>query len=592
MQQTSLILGKNSRLQQFQALIIKQFGSEGFWKERISGLIAFCMYAGGNLIEFFSGKLTDDPPALWMTGITLSLLLVGTSMSRYRQYSAIFFKLLLYLVNFNAIYSYAESTKGPVDVQSFYLFLCYAVFIVTTQLMDSRKEVVSGTIFEIVLFAFAVYVNRQFKPILLQQIQQLMFVFVLVGNYVIAVQRMRLTQISGNSTIQFKAISENARDIQCIINTDFNFLYINPSIKDTTGYEVNELTGRKFLTLVAEPDQHQVTDALAKIKQTPEEKQSVEYRIKSTNGGLIWVESIFSSFKISQTGKADLIFAETRNIETRKKLEEEIQQQLRMEEMLIKHSNQFINVGRAEIQNGIDIALGEFGTMLGANAVLVYRMSGKLQDEFRSTNQWITDSGASTIPHFNLSIKINQQLVAFLRTMRGERASHGDFFTAQQLVDIHALNTPEIEGKRFYLIPLQSGNIANGFVVFVFSEDTYYGASSFFGLIGNMVSSAFTRMRTEMRLHEAQLTNESILRALPDWLYIVNKDGEFTGTNNHSTLPDYIPDYGLIGRTFNDVLPGEIATNFGKALSDVIETDIASSFEYNDTTIYKGRRQT
>src|SRR5579862_372150 len=197
MQPTSLILGKNSRLQKIQSVILKQFGSEGFWKGRISGVIAFGMYAGGNLIEFFSGKLTDDPPALWITGILLSVLLVATSMSRFRQYSSVFFKLLLYLVNFNAIYSYAESTKGAVDVQSFYLFLCYAVFIVTTQLMDSRKEVVSATIFEITLFFFAIYINRQYKPILLQQIQQLMFVFVLIGNYVIAIQRMRLTQISG-----------------------------------------------------------------------------------------------------------------------------------------------------------------------------------------------------------------------------------------------------------------------------------------------------------------------------------------------------------------------------------------------------------
>jgi signal transduction histidine kinase len=246
-------------------------------------------------------------------------------------------------------------------------------------------------------------------------------------------------------------------------------------------------------------------------------------------------------------------------------------------------------VGRAEIQNGIDVAMGEFGKMLHADALIVYKMQGKLQDEFRSTNQWFAEEGLPLMQQFNFSIKINQKLVLFLRTMRGEKGSHGNFHTAKDLFDIQALNTDAIEGKRFYLVPLQSGNIVNGLVIFTFDQHVASAQQSFFGLIGNMVSSAFTRMRTEMRLHEAQLTNESILRALPDWLYIINKNGEFTGTNNSSTLPDYIPDYGLIGRTFGDVMPGEIATRFNKALHEVIDSDIASSFEYHDTTIYKDR---
>ena len=138
-------------------------------------------------------------------------------------------------------------------------------------------------------------------------------------------------------------------------------------------------------------------------------------------------------------------------------------------------------------------------------------------------------------------------------------------------------------------MPLQSGNIVNGFVVFVFDEKANNAPLSFYGLTGNMVSNAFTRMRTEMRLYEAQQTNESILRALPDWLYIVNKKGEFTGSNNASTLPDYIPDYGLIGRTFEELLPGEIASKFTNVLNEVIETEVVSSFEYLDTTIHKDR---
>ena len=549
------------------------------------------MYLLGNLLEIATSPehTTSDPPVIWVTGALLSLSVVIVSISKYRQFTGLLFKIFAYFINFNIILSYSASTIKDSPDAAFYLYLSYFVFFVTTQLFDSRREIMAMTMAEVVYLAGAVYFSYDHHPALLQPLNLLIAAFVLVGNFVIGIQRLKLTQISGDSSIQFKAISENARDIQSIINGEFNFMYINPAVKEISGLSFNDLNGKPFLNLVAEADQEVVTATLNRIKQTPDEKVSVEYRVKATSGELIWVESIFSGFKVSHTGKADLIFSETRNIEARKKLEEDIQQQLHMEEMLIKHSNQFINLGRTEIQQGIDIALGEFGMMLQANSLTVYRMHGKLQDEFRSTNQWVAAGYEKLTGFFNSSIKINQQLVAFLRTLRGDKASHGSFYAPQRLHEIQVLNTNEIPGYKFYLVPLQSGNIANGFVIFTFGLNVDNVPVSFFGLVGNMVSSAFTRMRTEMRLHEAQLTNEAILRALPDWLYIINKTGEFTVTNNSSTLPDYIPDYGLIGKTFSDVMPPDIAMSFTEALSQVIDTEMASSFEYYDNTIYKER---
>jgi PAS domain S-box-containing protein len=567
------------------------FGLDSYWKERIIGLLGAGMYFVGNLVEIATSPThtTTDPPLIWITGGILSIALIFATITRFKRFTSILFIVFIYFVNFNIVFGYAESTTETYDKQSFYLFFCYAIFIVTSQMLDSRKELYAITGFEAVMFALVVYFTRSNHPLLLQATQQLMLGFVFIGNMVVAFQRMRLTQISGGSTIQFKAISESARDVQSIINSDFNFLYINPSIAEIAGYSMNDLNGKSILTLVSEADRDAVSDALKSIDAIHNDKKSVEYRIKTATGKEVWVESIFSRFKASKHGKVDLIFAETRNIEVRKQLEAEIQQQLEVEQMLIKHSNQFINVGRTEIQSGIDLALSDFGTMLGADAVLVFRMHGKLQDEFRCTNQWITEESLSYNQYFNLSIKINQHLVAFLRTLRGDKASHGNFYDTQKLHEIQALKTTTVAGKKFYLIPLQSGSIVNGFIMFMFDEKVAYVQSSFFGLIGNVVASAFTRLRTELRLHEAQLTNESILRALPDWLYIINRNGEFTGTNNYTTLPDYIPDYGLIGKTFRDVLPEDISGKFAAALTEVIEKDSAASFEYLDTKVYKDK---
>ena len=560
---------------------------------------AIHIHSAGDLFHVLiePNLVTPDPVGIWLVGAILSLSIAVVSFTKWKRYAPTLAAVFIWFSNFNIVLVYVESILSPSgDIkttaysEATYLFTCYAVFIVSSQLLaSSRRMLIAVTVLEIAYFLWAMWVLRGREYLFLQPLQFLAFVFVLVGNYAMGTMRLRLTQISGGSTIQFKEISESARDMQSIINNNSDFLYINRSVKDIAGYGFEELRGKNFLTIVADSDRQPVIDALSKINNTPDHKQSVEYRMKSHDGKEVWVESIFSGFRKGENTKSDLIFAETRDIEVRKRLENEIKQQLIVEGMLIKYSNQFINVERTEIQHSIDTALAEFGRLLQADGVLVYRMHGKLQDEFRSTNQWFSEGGKPFGAQFNLTIKINQQLLLFLRSLRGDKSSHGNFFDSQKLFDIQMLNTQGVEHKRFYLVPLQSGNIVNGFVVFIFDAAVHDSQSSFFGLIGNMVSSAFTRLRTEMRLHEAQLTNESILRALPDWLYIINKSGEFTGTNNYSTLPDYIPDYGLIGKTFHDVLPKEVSAQFQNALNDVVDTEIASAFEYHDTTIYKDR---
>ena len=563
-----------------------------YWKERTVAVFMVLVYLAGNGVEMIQGKVTNDPPAIWIAGVILGVIVVWLSASKnYKGYTGTAFKVFLFYLNFNVIYAYAKSTEGPADAESFYLLFSYVLFVVCSQALDNKRELILFSLAEILLVLVAVYFSYEYEPMLLQSMQLFTFSFILAGNYMINLQRLKLTQASVGSSInvQFKSISDNSRDTQVILDTQGKFVYANPSVKVLTGYDVNTLMNTDIVRLVADEDLDKLTEVLHRVRNN-DERVSLEYRLRTKNNELVWVESIFSSFDTRvQEGGAGLVFAETRNIESRKKLEEEVKHQLKVEEMLIKHSTQFINVERGEIQSNIDVALGEFGTMLGADAALVYRMHGKLSDEFQSTNQWFAANELAHIQHFELIVKINQQLLVFLRHLRGEKSSWGNYIDAQKLHDIQVLNTNQAPQKNFYLIPLQSGNIVNGFIVFVFNRATTHVQSSFFGLIGNMVANAFTRLRTETRLHEVQLTNEFILRALPDWLYIVDEEGEFTGINSNSTLDAYIPDYDLMGKKFSELMPAAVSQPFMATLRQVIEDGQSTSFEYHDTTIYKGR---
>lgn len=572
--------------------IFRSISAGAYWKERTIAVFMVAVYLVGNGVEMIQGKVTDDPPAIWIAGILLGIVVIYLSTTKnYKGYTATAFKVFLFYLNFNVIYAYSKSTHGPADAESFYLLFSYFLFVVCCQALDSKRELIIFSIAEVVMVGIALYLNVDEEPLMLESMQLFTFTFIIIGNYMINLQRLKLTQATVGSSIniQFKSISENSRDTQVILNTQAKFVYANPSVKLLTGYDVTSLMNTDIFMLVVDDDVEKLRAAIERVKKN-DERVSLEYRLRRQNGELVWVESIFSSFDTrEEDGGAGLIFAETRNVESRKKLEEEVRHQLKVEEMLIKHSTQFINVERGEIQSNIDVALGEFGNMLGADAALVYRMHGKLHDEFQSTNQWFASNELGHIQHFNLVVKINQQLVTFLRQLRGEKSSWGNYIEAQKLNDIQVMSTVEITDKNFYLIPLQSGNIVNGFIVFVFNQHTRHVQSSFFGLIGNMVANAFTRLRTETRLHEVQLTNEFILRALPDWLYIVDDEGEFTGANNYSTLEAYIPDYDLIGKNVNQLMPQDVSVPFMATLKEVIESGQSTSFEYYDTTIYKGR---
>jgi len=59
---------------------------------------------------------------------------------------------------------------------------------------------------------------------------------------------------------RYKYIIENIKDVIWEMNIDFVFTFISPSSKDMTGYEPEELVGRKMLDFLAEDSRNYVID--------------------------------------------------------------------------------------------------------------------------------------------------------------------------------------------------------------------------------------------------------------------------------------------------------------------------------------------
>ena len=90
-----------------------------YWKERTVAVFMVLVYLAGNGVEMIQGKVTDDPPAIWIAGVILGVIVVWLSASKnYKGYTGTAFKVFLFYLNFNVIYAYAKSTEGPADAES------------------------------------------------------------------------------------------------------------------------------------------------------------------------------------------------------------------------------------------------------------------------------------------------------------------------------------------------------------------------------------------------------------------------------------------------------------------------------------------
>jgi PAS domain S-box-containing protein len=366
--------------------LINRITGESYWKERAIALFMVIGLLLGNVVEILSGKEAKDSPIIWIAGVVIGSAVVVLSLLRnptYKNYTSSAFKFFLFYLNFNVIYAYSTNTQflhihptlpikeftEALQGEMFYMIFSYILFVIICFGLDSRKELILFSVGEVLFFGVAVGINWAFDPLLKDPMHIVVFAIVLAGNFMINVQRMKYSQISSDVSIQFKVISENARDAQIIMDSQLRVVYINPAAGELTGYRLQEISKKSIKEVTTEEDFAEIEKVTLSVMAAKDGRERLEYRLKNHDGNYLWVESIFSTFAAKEGSSQVLIFAETRNIEERKKQEEEIKQQMIVEEMLIRHSNRFINVDRAEIQSGIDVALGEFGMMLEADAV-------------------------------------------------------------------------------------------------------------------------------------------------------------------------------------------------------------------------------
>jgi PAS domain S-box-containing protein len=80
---------------------------------------------------------------------------------------------------------------------------------------------------------------------------------------------------------------------------------------------------------------------------------------------------------------------------------------------------------------------------------------------------------------------------------------------------------------------------------------------------------------------EAEARHEAIVKALPDWIFLLNKDGEFLEFHARDQRHLVMPPEQFIGRTIGEVLPAELAARLANCCTEALQSDRLVTLEYS-----------
>jgi len=122
---------------------------------------------------------------------------------------------------------------------------------------------------------------------------------------------------------QYRLITENTRDLICLLDAQNKFLYASPSYELVLGYRPDELTGTDYFQLIHPDDAARALTALEQARRQRQQR-TAEVRHRHADGHWVLFESA-ASLPAEADGKPRRVVMVSRDITERERAEQEIQ---------------------------------------------------------------------------------------------------------------------------------------------------------------------------------------------------------------------------------------------------------------------------
>jgi PAS domain S-box-containing protein len=158
---------------------------------------------------------------------------------------------------------------------------------------------------------------------------------------------------------RFRVLIEQSSDVICLLDEDYNIIYLSPSITTVLGHRVQTLIGQSTLELVHPDDKPMLSENLRSVSDVP---KTLLYRMRDARGEWRWMESVLRDLRHDPS--VGTIIMNQRDITSRKEAEGQLETSREQLRALAAGLNTIREHERAEIARGVHDELGQSMTGL------------------------------------------------------------------------------------------------------------------------------------------------------------------------------------------------------------------------------------
>lgn len=185
-----------------------------------------------------------------------------------------------------------------------------------------------------------------------------------------------------------RALLDHQPDLICRFNADTTLTYVNHAYAEAFGKRPERLLGRSFLDLVPEAHHEEIRARLARL--TPgQPSQTYEHEAIGGDGASIWQEWTDRAF-FDDNGQLLTIQSVGRDITERRRTQQELERQTRLQEMLSELSATFINLPLAQVDATIEHSIQRLGQFIGADRFFIFSYD-YASGRGRNTFEWVSE---------------------------------------------------------------------------------------------------------------------------------------------------------------------------------------------------------
>jgi len=188
-------------------------------------------------------------------------------------------------------------------------------------------------------------------------------------------EKLKAEEKLRHSQERFKALVQDGSDLISIIDQNFHYAYVSPSVKNILGVDPEKIEGRNVFDFIHREDRDKIE---GKIQYLGSRKsyQLPSYRYKDGKGEWRWFETIISDLRDDPAVKG--LIANSRDITKAKVQEQQLRESLERYDIVAKATSDLIT--------DFDVKKNEFQY---SNAI--YDIFGYSQEELETSKEWWQD---------------------------------------------------------------------------------------------------------------------------------------------------------------------------------------------------------